>query len=114
MSKTGDSEVSKKVFNMPSALKSGSILEYRYQIDYTDEELPFYARCGEIQRNYFIHERDITNLRRSRISCREATRRRAYPLLTARGDRSTAWCGGPSSPRAPLSFRIRAGTTLLT
>jgi hypothetical protein len=51
ISKKGDREVGRKVFNLPS-VEVGSILEYRYQIDYGD----FYSSpTWEIQRKYFVH-----------------------------------------------------------
>lgn len=52
VSKNSDREINKKVFNMPS-VEVGSILEYRYQIDFTDEA--FRSPRWEIQGEYFIH-----------------------------------------------------------
>lgn len=53
VSKNADREIGKKVFNMPS-VEVGSILEYRYQIDYTDEG--YRSPRWEIQGDYFIHK----------------------------------------------------------
>ena len=53
VTKNSDREIGKKVFNMPS-VEVGSILEYRYQIDFTDEG--FRSPRWEIQRDYFIHK----------------------------------------------------------
>ena len=51
ISKKGDREVGRKVFNLPS-VEGGSILEYRYQIDHGD----FYSSPEwEIQKKYFVH-----------------------------------------------------------
>jgi transglutaminase-like putative cysteine protease len=52
VSKKGDREVGRKVFNLPS-VEVGSILEYRYQIDY--DENHFSSPMWEIQRHYFVH-----------------------------------------------------------
>jgi hypothetical protein len=50
--KKGDREVDKTVFNLPS-VEVGSILEYRYQIDYGDTQ--FSSPMWEVQRRYFVH-----------------------------------------------------------
>jgi hypothetical protein len=51
VSKKGDQEVGRKVFNLPS-VEVGSILEYRYQIDHGE----YYSSPEwEIQRSYFVH-----------------------------------------------------------
>lgn len=50
--KKGDNEIGRKVFNLPS-VEIGSILEYRYQIDYDDSI--FSSPRWEIQRDYFVH-----------------------------------------------------------
>jgi len=51
ISKRGDREVGRKVFNLPS-VEVGSILEYRYQIDHGD----YYSSPEwEIQKKYFVH-----------------------------------------------------------
>ena len=51
ISKKGDREIGRKVFNLPS-VEVGSILEYRYQIDHGD----YYSSPEwEIQRKYFVH-----------------------------------------------------------
>ena len=52
VSKKVDREVDKTVFNLPS-VEVGSILEYRYQIDYDDNH--FSSPMWEVQRRYFIH-----------------------------------------------------------
>ena len=52
ISKTGDLQFNKKVFNLPS-VEVGSILEYRYQLDYDGG---FSSPHWEIQREYFIHK----------------------------------------------------------
>jgi len=49
--KKGDQEVGRKVFNLPS-VEVGSILEYRYQIDYGDF---FSSPEWEVQKKYFVH-----------------------------------------------------------
>jgi hypothetical protein len=52
--KDGDSlQVGKKVFNLPS-VEVGSILEYRYQLDYDEEEVS--SPSWEVQRPYFVHK----------------------------------------------------------
>jgi hypothetical protein len=53
MSKTGEHEIGKKVFTLPS-VEVGSILEYRYEVRY-DEDL-FSSPTWEIQRPYFVHK----------------------------------------------------------
>jgi hypothetical protein len=51
-SKSGDLEVDKKVFNLPS-VEVGSIIEYRYELHY-DEDLCS-SPAWMIQRPYFVH-----------------------------------------------------------
>jgi hypothetical protein len=53
ISKAGDTQYNKKVFNLPS-VEVGSILEYSYQIDYADDHSssPFWR----IQQEYFVHK----------------------------------------------------------
>ncbi len=52
-SKTGDREIARKVFTLPS-VTVGSILEYRYQIDYPDSHFssPFWL----VQKKYYVHK----------------------------------------------------------
>jgi transglutaminase-like putative cysteine protease len=51
VSKKGDREIGRKVFNLPS-VEVGSILEYQYQIDFGD----YYSSPEwEIQKSYFVH-----------------------------------------------------------
>jgi hypothetical protein len=52
ISKKGDREVGRMVFNLPS-VEVGSILEYRYQLDYDDNHYssPFW----DVQKKYFVH-----------------------------------------------------------
>ena len=51
VSKKGDREIGRKVFNLPS-VEVGSILEYRYQIDYGD----YYSSPEwDVQKKYFVH-----------------------------------------------------------
>ena len=52
VSKKGDREVGRMVFNLPS-VEVGSILEYRYQIDY--DENRHSEPMWEIQKQYFVH-----------------------------------------------------------
>ena len=52
VAKKGDTEVGRKVFNLPS-VEVGSILEYRYQIDYGDNH--YSSPSWDIQRKYFVH-----------------------------------------------------------
>lgn len=49
--KKGEHEVERKVFNLPQ-VEVGSILEYRYAIDYLGYSSPDW----EVQRNYFVHK----------------------------------------------------------
>jgi len=51
ISKKGDREIGRKVFNLPS-VEVGSILEYRYQIDHGDY---YTSPEWEIQKKYFVH-----------------------------------------------------------
>ena len=53
ISKAGDRQFNKKVFNLPS-VEVGSIIEYRYQVDYDDGlySSPFWR----IQQEYFVHK----------------------------------------------------------
>ena len=53
VSKTGEMQIGKKVFTLPS-VEVGSILEYKYDLRYDDDEVssPFW----EIQRPYFVHK----------------------------------------------------------
>lgn len=53
MTKYGDFEVNRKVFNLPS-VEVGSILEYRYEIHYDEHRSS--SPIWEIQRPYFIHQ----------------------------------------------------------
>ena len=52
-SKSGDQEIARKVFTLPD-VTVGSIIEYRYQIQYDDNTVssPFW----DIQRKYFVHK----------------------------------------------------------
>lgn len=52
-SKSGDREIARKVFTLPD-VTVGSIIEYRYQIQYDDNTVssPFW----DIQRKYFVHK----------------------------------------------------------
>lgn len=52
VSKTGEMQVGKKVFTLPN-VEVGSILEYRYDVRYDDNE--FSSPQWEIQRHYFVH-----------------------------------------------------------
>jgi transglutaminase-like putative cysteine protease len=52
ISKKGDREIEKTVFNLPS-VEVGSILEYRYQIDY--DENRYSSPMWEVQKKYFVH-----------------------------------------------------------
>jgi Domain of Unknown Function with PDB structure (DUF3857)/Transglutaminase-like superfamily len=52
VAKTGELEIGKKVFTLPS-VEVGSILEYRYELHYDDNQ--FSSPLWEIQRPYFIH-----------------------------------------------------------
>ncbi len=51
--KTGDTQVQKKVFTLPS-VEVGSILEYRYDVDYDDNL--YSSPDWKIQGQYFIHK----------------------------------------------------------
>jgi transglutaminase-like putative cysteine protease len=51
--KTGEIEIQKKVFTLPS-VEVGSILEYRYDLNYDDNT--FSSPTWEIQRPYFVHK----------------------------------------------------------
>ena len=53
ITKSGDEQVGKKVFTLPS-VEVGSILEYRYEIHYDDNE--FSSPRWDIQRSYFVHK----------------------------------------------------------
>ena len=52
VTKTGERQVGKKVFTLPN-VEVGSILEYRYDLRYDDNE--FSSPQWEIQRPYFVH-----------------------------------------------------------
>jgi hypothetical protein len=53
-SKDGDSlQVNQKVFTLPS-VEVGSILEYRYRLDYDDDR--YSSPTWEVQRPYFVHQ----------------------------------------------------------
>jgi hypothetical protein len=52
VSKTGEMQIGKKVFTLPN-LEVGSVLEYRYDLRYDDNE--FSSPQWEIQRPYFVH-----------------------------------------------------------
>jgi len=51
--KDGELQVNRKVFTLPS-VEVGSILEYRYQLDYGDNE--YSSPTWEVQRPYFVHK----------------------------------------------------------
>jgi hypothetical protein len=53
VTKYGDLQVDRKVFNLPS-VEVGSILEYRYELHYDD--YLFSSPSWEIQRPYFVHQ----------------------------------------------------------
>ena len=53
VSKTGERQVEKKVFTLPS-VEVGSILEYSYQLDYDDNH--YSSPTWDIQRPYFVHK----------------------------------------------------------
>jgi len=53
IAKTGNFEVDRKVFNLPS-VEVGSILEYRYRVRYDDRAVS--SPAWEIQRRYFVHK----------------------------------------------------------
>jgi hypothetical protein len=52
VAKTGDMQIGQKVFTLPN-VEVGSILEYRYDLRYDDNE--FSSPQWEIQRPYFVH-----------------------------------------------------------
>jgi hypothetical protein len=52
VAKTGELQIGKKVFTLPN-VEVGSILEYRYDLRYDDNE--FSSPQWEIQRPYFVH-----------------------------------------------------------
>lgn len=52
-SKSGNAEIARKVFTLPS-VTVGSILEYRYQINYDDDV--FSSPFWDIQGQYFVHK----------------------------------------------------------
>jgi transglutaminase-like putative cysteine protease len=52
-SKTGDRQFNRKVFTLPS-VEVGSILEYRYQLDYDNNQVS--SPQWEIQQPYFVHK----------------------------------------------------------
>jgi transglutaminase-like putative cysteine protease len=52
ISKKGDREIEKTVFNLPS-VEVGSIMEYRYQIDY--DENRYSSPMWEVQKKYYVH-----------------------------------------------------------
>jgi hypothetical protein len=52
ISKSGNLQIERKVFTLPD-VKVGSILEYRYQLQYGDRH--FSSPFWEIQRRYFVH-----------------------------------------------------------
>jgi transglutaminase-like putative cysteine protease len=53
VAKTGETQIEKKVFSLPS-VEVGSILEYSYQIQYSDDV--YSSPEWEIQRPYFVHK----------------------------------------------------------
>ncbi len=53
VAKTGDQQIQKKVFTLPS-VEVGSILEYYYTVTYDDDL--YSSPSWEIQRSYFIHK----------------------------------------------------------
>ena len=53
ISKAGDQQFGRKVFTLPS-VEVGSILEYRYQLDYDDNQ--FSSPHWQIQQPYFVHK----------------------------------------------------------
>ena len=53
IAKSGDEQVNRKVFTLPD-VGVGSILEYRYQLDY--DEYIYSSPTWEIQRPYFVHQ----------------------------------------------------------
>lgn len=52
VSKKGDREIGRKVFNLPS-VEVGSILEYQYQVDYDGG---YRSPLWEIQKKYYVHK----------------------------------------------------------
>jgi hypothetical protein len=53
VSKTGDMQIAKKVFSLPD-VTVGSILEYRYELRYDDNQ--FSSPLWQLQRKYFVHQ----------------------------------------------------------
>lgn len=53
ISKTGDMQIAKKVFSLPD-VTVGSILEYRYELRYDDNQ--FSSPLWQLQRKYFVHQ----------------------------------------------------------
>jgi hypothetical protein len=53
VAKIGETQIGKKVFTLAS-VEVGSILEYRYEVRYDDDE--FSSPQWEIQRTYFVHK----------------------------------------------------------
>jgi Domain of Unknown Function with PDB structure (DUF3857)/Transglutaminase-like superfamily len=53
VAKSGETQIGKKVFSLPS-VEVGSVLEYRYEIHYDDDE--FSSPEWEVQRPYFVHK----------------------------------------------------------
>ncbi len=53
ITKNGKLQVNRKVFTLPS-VEVGSILEYRYQLDYDENE--YSSPTWEVQRPYFVHK----------------------------------------------------------
>lgn len=52
VAKSADMQIGKVVFTLPS-VEVGSILEYRYELHYADDE--FSSPVWEVQRHYFVH-----------------------------------------------------------
>jgi hypothetical protein len=53
IAKRGEAQINKTVFNLPS-VEVGSIIEYRYQINYDDDL--YSAPDWQIQRKYYVHK----------------------------------------------------------
>lgn len=53
IAKKGDLEIGRKVFTLPS-VEVGSVLEYRYQVDYDDNT--YSSPSWDIQQPYFVHQ----------------------------------------------------------
>jgi len=53
VAKSGEMQIARKVFTLPS-VEVGSILEYKYEIHYDDNE--FTSPTWEIQQPYFVHK----------------------------------------------------------